>query len=119
MVVSWCAKRRPARPDCAELRPPSCVDAARGTMAKRKKHRRTTSSPPTTTTSNADSVALVMADNRPPDLTKWLKEHGSSSELMLDSQAQLGTMLISHSHDLLCAHYAYSAIAFGRWINFL
>ena len=73
-------------------------------MAKRKKHRRTTSSPPTTTTSTADSVALVMADNRPPDLTKWLKEHGSSSELTLDSQAQLVTMLTAY----LNMRYAYA-----------
>ena len=91
MIVSWCAKRRPARPDC-ELRPPSCVDAARGTMAKRKKHRRTSSSPhhPPPPPPEMPIPSLVMADNRPPDLTKWLKEHVAiilSADA--DSQAQL------------------------------
>jgi hypothetical protein len=42
------------------------------------------------------SVALVMMDNRPPDLGRWLRQHGGSNELTLDSQAQLVTMLTAY-----------------------
>ena len=35
------------------------------------------------------TVALVMMDNREPNLKRWLEQHGETEELSLDAQARL------------------------------
>ena len=55
------------------------------------------------------SVALVMMDNRQPDLRSWLRQH-AKDELNLDAQARLVTMLTSYlNHRYACRH-GYSLI---------
>ena len=50
------------------------------------------------------TVALVMMDNREPNLKRWLEQHGETEELSLDAQARLVTMLTAY----LNARYACS-----------
>mgnify|MGYP001404811548 CR=1 FL=1 len=66
-----------------------------------------------TTEANASKgVALVMMDDRPPDLGSWLRQHGgaSSKELNLKSQAQLVTMLTAYLNMRYACRHGYTLL---------
>lgn len=59
---------------------------------------------------DAAKIAIVMMDNRPPDFSLWLKQHGASSELTLDSQAQLVTMLTAYLNMRYACRHGYTLL---------
>lgn len=56
------------------------------------------------------SVALVMMDNRQPDLNLWLEQHGSKRELNLDAQARLVTMLTAYLNTRYACRHGYTLL---------
>lgn len=55
-------------------------------------------------------VAIVMMDNRPPDLGLWLRQYGGTQELTLDSQAQLVTMLTAYLNMRYACRHGYTLL---------
>lgn len=58
----------------------------------------------------AMQVALVMMDNRPPDLGGWLRQHGGTGEFTLDSQAELVTMLTAYLNMRYACRHGYTLL---------
>ena len=66
--------------------------------------------PPTTPPAGAPgSVALVMMDNRQPDLSSWMRQH-VKDELNLDAQAKLVTMLTSYLNQRYACRHGYTLL---------
>jgi hypothetical protein len=59
---------------------------------------------------NTSSVALVMMDNRRPDLAQWIERHAEAGELSLNAQARLVTTLTAYLNARYACRHGYTLL---------